>query len=481
MANNQVANFISFQTWGHTPIKRGFKSYTGYLQAQGDYYKHNFAIDQLNSVAGEMDGYDFWHNTRPYWKAEGNYSLDVYRKAMSDILYSYAERHDTPEKKADHPLFVYLAHQTVHIPLQARQVESRCDGISSPARKIYCHMMVELDDSIGELVAQYKSLEMWDDLLILTMTDNGGMVNFNPNKENEYFPIFPASQGSNYPLRGSKTTLFEGGVRALAFASGGHIPKEARGRRLNVLAHAVDFSATVLTAAQVLPAKRETLRLDGFSLYGNIMGSPDAIPQRDHVPINIVLGGRRYSAVRFGRYKLIVDDFLFPAAQGWFDESGNLKEAPTSTPHRAVYVLFNVKDDPEERDDISAQNPSLVEYGKSLISNYVRGGHYMEPQESTKFALKALPFLHRGVWAPFMDEAEWQAKFQKQRDHNNERYRMDESNDAPLPELEGEEVTSFETLAAATKNAANEAVIIADRMNIIPAKYRRRLLNVSPQ
>jgi hypothetical protein len=339
-------------------------------------------------------------------------------------------------------------------------------------------MMVELDDSIGQLVELYKSLDMWDDLLILTMTDNGGMVNFNPNKDNEYFPIFPASQGSNYPLRGSKTTLFDGGVRALAFASGGHIPKDARGRHVEDLAHVVDFSSTILTAAKVLPTKKEILKLDGISLYPSIMNWPDAIPQRDHVPINVVLGGKRYSAVRFGRWKLIVDDFLFPAAQGWFDESGNLKEAPTTQPHRSTYLLYNLKDDPEERVDVSEQFPSLVEYGKSLISNYVHGGNFMEPQESTRFDFKALPFLHSGVWAPFMDEKTWQESFEKQRAHNNQRYLV--KSETPMLE-DGEKDESdlnkltFDVFVAESKQAAKEAVDFAERMNLIPAQYRRRL------
>ena len=45
-------------------------------------------------------------------------------------------------------------------------------------------------------------------------TDNGGA---------------PKNAGNNYPLRGVKTTLFEGGTRGPGFVSGGFLPLERRG------------------------------------------------------------------------------------------------------------------------------------------------------------------------------------------------------------------------------------------------------------
>jgi arylsulfatase B len=407
-------------------MKRGFQSYTGYLQAQGDYYKHNFAIDQLSALAGyAVDGLDFWHNTRPMYEARGNYSLDLYRDALTKVLRGYATKQNTPERRADHPLFIYLAHQTVHIPLQFRRDEPRCASISHKTRRIYCNMLVELDDAIGEMVDEYKSLGLWDNLLILTMTDNGGMVNFEPNKDAGNAPIFPASQGSNYPLRGSKTTMLDGGVKGLAFASGGYIPKEGRGRRISALAHVVDFSATILSAAHVIPTKKEKLKLDGNSLVGLLINRPGAVAAREHVPINVVLGGRRYSAVRFGPYKLIVDDFFNPPAQGWYDKNGDLAQA--STPYiKGSIQLYHLEKDPQERTDISKDNEDIVRYGKDLIAMYAEGGDYMEPQESTRFYAKALPILHGGVWMPFMEPSAWQENFEKERSHKR-RWSSDDS------------------------------------------------------
>ena len=276
-------------------------------------------------------------------------------------------------------------------------------------------MLFELDEAVKEMVQEYKALGMWDDLLILTLTDNGGMVNFAQdakNPQNPNFPLFPASQGSNYPLRGSKGTLFYDGVRSTAFASGGIIPKASRGRRLDVLAHVVDFSATVLEAANIIPIQKEKLGLDGQSLYSLIMNKKGTKTLRDHVPINIVLGGKQYSAVRFGDYKLIVDDYFINEAQGWFDENGDLKE-PSPPIAKGSVSLYNLKNDPEERKDLAGENPHLVHYGKDLIDMYVQGGNYLEPQESKRLRVAALPFFHGGAWKPWMNEVEWTALYER--------------------------------------------------------------------
>ena len=60
---------------------------------------------------------------------------------------------------------------------------------------------------------------------------------------------FPPLYGgaNNFPLRGSKTTEFEGGIRINAFVSGGIIPEEMHGKRLgddHGYMHISDWCAT---------------------------------------------------------------------------------------------------------------------------------------------------------------------------------------------------------------------------------------------
>ncbi|KAH9253355.1 hypothetical protein BASA81_008706 [Batrachochytrium salamandrivorans] len=406
-----------YATWAHTPHHRGFNSYMGILQAQGDYYKHNVALfpNAKPLVERVIDGLDFWDNDRPLFAAVGNHSLDLYNHQVTKVLNTYVRKYSTSVQQQAHPLFVYLAHQTVHIPLQARRDEKeRCGKISHPVRRVYCDMLVELDDSLGDLVTQYKTHKLWENTLVILLTDNGGMVNFDP-KPNGY-PNFPASQGSNYPLRGSKTTLFEGGVRSLALLSGGYLPSNQIGKRYKGLAHVVDLSATVLGAAGLFPLKRELLKLDGVDLLPLLQNAPGTSP-RTVVPINLVNKGQSYSAIRFGKYKLIVRHLMFTSAMNWYDSQGDLLERGSGSESNTM-LLFDLEKDDRERKNLATQHPELVQLGLDLMDSYVNGGDYMEPQQASGIHPEALPLLHGGAWSPFQKEVVWNRNFARQQARN---------------------------------------------------------------
>ncbi|KAH9257667.1 hypothetical protein BASA81_004124 [Batrachochytrium salamandrivorans] len=185
-----------YATWAHTPHHRGFNSYLGILQAQGDYYQHNFAVLAGHPGAQKwLDGLDFWDNDRPLFAAVGNHSLDLYTNRVTKVLGDYVNKYPSREQQRDHPLFLYLAHQTVHIPLQAKRDETeRCGKIAHKVRRVYCSMLVELDDALGALVKQYQDLGLWENTLVVLLTDNSGMVNLTPSPTGS--PTSPPAKGA---------------------------------------------------------------------------------------------------------------------------------------------------------------------------------------------------------------------------------------------------------------------------------------------
>ena len=58
---------------------------------------------------------------------------------------------------------------------------------------------------------------------------------------------------------------------------------------------------------------------------------------------------------------------------------------------------------------------------------YVHGGKYLEPQESTRLRVAALPLLHGGVWKPWMAENEWTTLYQRQKTEQQKRLGEKES------------------------------------------------------
>lgn len=97
-------------------------------------------------------------------------------------------------------------------------------------------MLTELDDSVGAIIKALESRDMLKNSIIVFSSDNGGPASgFNNNA------------ASNWPLRGVKNTLWEGGVRAAGFIWSPMI-EESR-RVSNQTIHISDWLPTLLDAA----------------------------------------------------------------------------------------------------------------------------------------------------------------------------------------------------------------------------------------
>merc|ERR550514_1547551 len=106
-------------------------------------------------------------------------------------------------------------------------------------------MMARLDAAVGELVTMLQEKGMWDNTVFWVTTDNGGMLPPGAGGGNA------GSTSSNYPLRGGKATLFEGGVRGVSFVTGGTIPTAAQGSVWQGLSQHVDVAATLAALGSV--------------------------------------------------------------------------------------------------------------------------------------------------------------------------------------------------------------------------------------
>lgn len=96
--------------------------------------------------------------------------------------------------------------------------------------------MKSMDDSIGKVVHALREKSMLENTIIIFTTDNGGpAAGFNQNA------------ASNWPLRGVKNTLWEGGVRGAAFLWSPLL--KSAFRVANQRMHIVDWFPTLLEAA----------------------------------------------------------------------------------------------------------------------------------------------------------------------------------------------------------------------------------------
>jgi len=126
---------------------------------------------------------------------------------------------------------------------------------------------------------------MYNNSVIIFSTDNGGPA-----------AGLDGNSACNYPLRGMKTTLWEGGVRGVALV---HSPLlGTKGRVSMDMMHATDWVPTLYGLAGGNTSKLENL--DGFDMWPTL-GRGEQNP-RSEILINI---DNNNAALRFQQWKLI--------------------------------------------------------------------------------------------------------------------------------------------------------------------------------
>lgn len=155
-------------------------------------------------------------------------------------------------------------------------------------------MMRAVDDSLRNVTNAYKHLGVWEDTVVIMSTDNGGETD---------------TGGNNFPLRGNKATMWEGGVRGVGWVGGG-FAEVLRGTVSDKMIHVSDWFPTIvhgIAGLEVGTAADGTPALDGFDAWPNIIGAIRGGSNRTemllwlnthHMPVPD-------GAIRVGKYKLI--------------------------------------------------------------------------------------------------------------------------------------------------------------------------------
>lgn len=180
------------------------------------------------------------------------------------------------------PFFAYVAYNAVHAPPQAPE-EDIGHQTGDETRDVLMAMLLHLDNGVGEIAAAIKDAGVWEDTLLIFLTDNGGSA---------------AMHANNSPLRGFKQQDYEGGIRVPMFVCW---PKRlAGGTTCDVPVMSIDILPTALAAAGVRPSER--IHLDGKNMLPALAGKTNKL----HDTLYWSSGGRDAKwAVRHGDWKIV--------------------------------------------------------------------------------------------------------------------------------------------------------------------------------
>lgn len=280
-----------------TPTYRGFDSHLGYFNGFTSYYDH---IAQENASGILMEGLDFRRNLSAAWDLAGRYATDVFTEEAERII---------QEHNSSTPLFLYLAHLACHAGNAGKLLEApqrvidRFRHITEPNRRTYAAMIWKLDESVGRVVKALQISGMLENSMIVFVSDNGA-----PSVD----AVGYQNWGSNYPLRGLKTTQWEGGIR-----TPGIIWSPVLRRHVyDQLIHITDWMPTLISAAG---GSLQGILLDGVNQWKALLGSEpsrrrEVLLQYDEV--------RHIYAVRRDNWKINNGSNFGGEADGYYGHSG---------------------------------------------------------------------------------------------------------------------------------------------------------------
>jgi arylsulfatase A len=261
------------------------------------------------------------------------------------------------------PWFLYEAHFTVHMPLQARRevIEKYRKRNTGDVDPIYCAMVESADDSVGQLLKSLEDAGLARRTAVFFFSDNGGVRYQGRRKP----PVT-----NNSPLRAGKGHLYEGGIREPLMV---RWPGVTRGGAVtNVPVSSVDFFPTICEMTGT-PGRG----IDGVPLTRVLRGG--TLRERPlfwHYPHYSDQGGRPGGAVRLGDWKLI--EFYEDSRQELFhltDDPGEQRNLVRKEPGRAKKLHGLLRDwRAEVKAAMPRQNPG---YDAARASEGLTG--YEEP------------------------------------------------------------------------------------------------------
>ena len=269
------------------------------------------------------------------------------------------------EKNQNQPFFLYLAHTMPHTLLA---VSDEFKGKSDDG--FYGDVIEEIDYNVGRIMTTLKEKGLDKNTYVIFTSDNGPWW------------IQGDHGGHAEPLRGAKTSAWEGGLRVpCIIRAPGKVPE---GTVSDQLTATIDLLPTI---ANIAGAKIPTDRvIDGLDISPIIHGESKVLDRP-----YFYYQHKELRAVRKGQWKLHLPHQPESGAIGY--KSWPKHSAPEDRVLFAKHVLYNLEKDIAETTDLAGENPKIVEeltkllvWAKKDIGDFNQRGENARPLGDEPYA-----------------------------------------------------------------------------------------------
>ncbi|HEX3282827.1 MAG TPA: sulfatase-like hydrolase/transferase [Pyrinomonadaceae bacterium] len=261
------------------PVQSGFDEFFGIMSGAADFFTHK-------DMAGDSDLYE---GKVPVERI--GYTTEMLTQRAVEYIGSKGKARTT-----SNPFYLSLHYTAPHWPWEgphdqavSRALKGGYDGFTAGGSlKTYAAMMKSLDDGIGEVLQTLDRAGMASNTLVIFTSDNGG----------ERFSY-------NWPFRGEKFSLWEGGIRVPAMVRWpGVVPVGAVTQQTAIT---MDWTRTMLAAGDAKPDP--AYPLDGHDLVPVLQGTQSPYERtlfwRTSIQDAVLKG--RWKYVRDGKQEYLFD------------------------------------------------------------------------------------------------------------------------------------------------------------------------------
>lgn len=441
----------------YTPMGRGFDEHVGYYQGCGSAYTHIAACCTAGSDTHDQDfvcepggwtnnthsakkdfrGYDWFASgpspndgvSVPDFSKNHSNSATLIKEAALDFLGRNAKLPGTP-------FFLYLPFQNVHSPYTCDQEwYDKYAAINASGKHSFnagemtmFGYMTEMDAAVGEVMTAFHKSGKYENSFTIFSSDNGAPPAGSVGPDGDVDHIHTEGDGQyirrNFPYRGWKTQIWDGGVRVAGFIHSPLLPAKVQGTVSHELYHITDWLPTIASLTGASTSRN--FPMDGHNLWPSL-STGTATPRTEMLyNINPLChagqAGNPKAALRMGDYKVLTWCYEVAGIGG-----GNVTRPVHCTPDasRDAYgrpvscdpefqkgaVLFDLATDPRETQNIAATHPDVVEKMlarlKVLAEEMVEPQQWVAPFQGESYFCKDCP-LHPGgtgvghAWGPWI-------------------------------------------------------------------------------
>ena len=296
----------------------------------------------LPGKAGSPDrlGFDYFFGYDSHVAAHTYYPDHLWRNNQKVPLDGKTYSHDLFTQEAlgyirqhrSHPFLLYLAYTIPHVKLEPPSLAPYADKPWPRGERAFAAMVTRLDTDIGKLLALLQTLKLDSQTLVIFTSDNG-----------------PCTAGGHravffHPLvfRGMKGRPYEGGIRVPFLARWpGHIPA---GQKTGQPIALYD----VLPTCAELAGVPVSAPVDGISFVPTLLGRPQDQKQHEYFYWELA-ASHGFQGIRQGNWKAEILN--------------------VSQPGTPKVELYNLKDDPAEKNDVAAAHPELVKQMEAIAQS----------------------------------------------------------------------------------------------------------------